>query len=311
MRALLATVLILGGVLLLGACTVEEEEEEPTGTPAATAAATKTATSTPAGAAASPTPRRDFVRRPTLPSPGPTQTAAPVQTAAPQPTVVPTAAPPPPVVVTVVPTAPPVQTPAPLPPSWQTSAPREPVSPGTTVELGIRNQNGAPGETYAIGMLVRLPDQTDIIQEGTVSGDAWLNFYISDTWLEGVYEVNFGLPQSDLIYAQDYFEVVGESPPPGDVTSLSWQVSAPRELVAMGDTVELGLRNEYGFPGECYDFVVEVFDPESYYSSGEGTVCADEWTYLYYSDTWLSGIYDVFYSIGDQFVASDSFEVSP
>ena len=240
-----------------------------------------------------------------MPSPRPTLTATPPPAPTPQPPPQPTPVP------TVVPTVVPIETAAPLPPSWQTSAPREPVTPGTPVELGIRNANGAPGETYAIGMLVRLPDQTDIIQEGIVSGDAWLNFYISDTWLTGIYQVLFGLPQSDLIYAEDSFEVVGEGPPPGDVTSLSWQVSAPRELVAMGDTVELGLRNEYGFPDECYDFVVEVFDPEGSYSSGEDTVCADEWTYLYYSDTWLSGIYDVFYSIGDQLVASDYFEVSP
>jgi hypothetical protein len=216
-------------------------------------------------------------------------------------TVVPT------VVPTVAPTAapPPVQTPAPLPPSWETSVPWEPVTPGTIVELGIRNANGAAGETYAIGMLVRLPDQTDIIQEGTVSGDAWLNFYISDTWLTGFYDVYFGLPQSDLIYAQDYFEVAGES-----LFEPSWQVSAPREAVAIGDTVELGLRNEYGVPGECYDFVVEVYDPEGYYASGEDTVCADEWTYLTYSDTWISGYYDVSYYIGDQFIASDYFQVA-
>jgi hypothetical protein len=160
-------------------------------------------------------------------------------------------------------------------------------------------------------MLVRLPDQTNFIQEGTVTGDAWLTFYISDTWLTGFYDVLFGLPQSDLIYAEDYFEVAGGNPPPDDVTSLSWQVSVPWEPVAVGDTVELGLRNEYGFPGECYDFLVEVFDPEGYYSSGQGTVCADEWTYMYDSDTWTPGFYDVFYTIGDELVASDYFEVSP
>ena len=77
------------------------------------------------------------------------------------------------------------------------------------VELSIRNANGAPGETYSIGMLVRLPDQTDVTQEGVVSGADWLTFYVGDTMQPGFYDVYFGLPQSDLIYAQDYFEVAG------------------------------------------------------------------------------------------------------
>ena len=50
---------------------------------------------------------------------------------------------------------------------------------------------------------------------------------------------------------------------------LSWQVSAPREAVAAGTTVELGLRNEYGVSGECYDFTVEVYDPDGYTRLGQ------------------------------------------
>jgi len=317
MRVLLAVVLMLGGLLALGACTTEEGGEDPTatGTRAATAAATKAATGTPAGVAASPTPRRDLVRRPNLPTRTPTPAATsvqavvtppPVETAAPPPPPVETAGPPP-VVVTVAPTPVPVETPAPLPPSWETSTPLDPVTPGTIVEVSIRNANGAPGETYPVGMLVRLPDQTDVTQEGTVSGSDWLTFYVGDTMQPGWYDVNFGLPQSDLIYAQDYFEVAGGSL--DDPTTLSWQVSAPRQAVAMGDPVDLGLRNEYGFPGECYDFVVEVYDPDGYTSSGDGTVCADQWTYMTYSDTWVSGYYDVSYFIGGQFIASDYFQV--
>jgi hypothetical protein len=185
----------------------------------------------------------------------------------------------------------------------------DPVTAGATVELSIHNANGAPGETYEVAMLVRLPDQTDSVQQGTVSGDAWLTFYFSDTWQTGIYDVIFGLPQSDLIYAETWFEVVGASPPPGDVTSLSWQVSAPRTAVAAGTVVELGLRNEFGYPGECYDFTVEVYDPDGYTASGYDTVCGDAWTYLTYSDTWVSGYYDVSYYIGDQFIASDYFQV--
>jgi len=312
MRALLATVLILGGVLLLGACTTEQEaDEDPTGTPkasatakaSATTATTKTATATPAGAAASATPGRDFVRRPTLPTHTPEATAVAVQTVVAPPPVVQTAAPPPPV-VTVAPTAPPVQTQEPLPPSWETWAPTEAVTPGTLVELSIRNANGAPGETYSIGMSVSLPDLTSVTQEGVVSGADWLTFYVGDTMQPGFYDVYFGLPQSDLIYAQTYFEVSGTS-----LYEPSWQTSAPREAVAAGNTVELGLRNEYGSLGECYDFTVEVYDPDGYAASGSDTVCADAWTYLTYSDTWTSGYYDVSYYIGDVFIASDYFQV--
>jgi hypothetical protein len=111
MRALLATALILAGMLFLGGCTTEEEGEEPavTGTRAATAAATKTPTSTPAGAVASATPRH-LVQRPNLPTPTPPRPRLPDCWPAdswPQPTVAPadvvTTAPPPTVVVTVVP----------------------------------------------------------------------------------------------------------------------------------------------------------------------------------------------------------------
>ena len=197
MRALLATVLILGGVLLLGACTAEEEgDEDPTATAKAstTAVATKTATATPAGAGASATPGRDFVRRPTLATHTPTATAVAVQTAVAPPPVVQTAAPPP--VQTAAPpqptSAPPVQTPTPQTPYWETWVPLEPVTPGTMVELSIRNANGAPGETYSIGMNVVLPDQTYVTQEGVVSGADWLIFYVGDTMQPGFYEVYFG-----------------------------------------------------------------------------------------------------------------------
>ena len=299
MRVLLAAALVLAVAVLLAACG-GEGEKEPTATPAvtasATAAVTKTATGTPAVAAVSPTPRRDAFRRGArTPTTGAIVTGTPRATATPRVTPAPT----------VAPTVAPTQTQAALLPSWQTSAPREPVTAGTTVELGIRNENGAPGETYAIAMLARLPDQQDIVQEGQVSGDAWTNFYISDTTQAGTYMVIFGLPQSDYIYAEDSFDVAG-----GDVTTLTWQVSAPREPIALGDTAELGLRNKWGSDGECYDFVAEVLDPDGNYASGEDTVCAAEWTYLSYYDTWVAGTYSVYYSIQGQVVATDSFEVS-
>jgi hypothetical protein len=312
MRALLATVLILGGMLLLVACTKEEEaNEDPTATAkpsvTATATAAKTATATPAGAATSATPGRDFVRRPTLPTRTPTAAPPPVQTAVAQPPVVQTAAPPPPVVQTAAPQptpVPPVQTATPQQPYWETWVPFDPVTPGTMVELSIHNANGAPGETYSVAMRVLLPDQTDVVQEGVVSGSDWLTFYFGDTMLPGFYDVYFGLPQSDLIYAEDYFEVADTS-----LYEPAWQTSAPRTAVAAGDVVEVGLRNENGSPGECYDFMVEVYDPDGYYASGSDTVCGADWTFLTYSDTWTWGYYDVSYYIGDQYVASDYFQV--
>jgi hypothetical protein len=78
----------------------------------------------------------------------------------------------------------------------------------------------------------------------------------------------------------------------------------------IGEVVELGLRNKFGEPGECYDFVIEVFDPFGDYVWAEDAVCADEWTDFTYENTFLSGIYDVYFSIGDQVIAQDSFEVS-
>jgi hypothetical protein len=111
--------------------------------------------------------------------------------------------------VTPVPTVVATQTPVALEFSWQTSAPREPVAAGTTVELGIRNKNGAPGETDVIQMVVLLPDQRTLhFDAGDVSGDAWTYFYISDTSQAGTYKVLFGRgPWGDPIYAEDSFEV--------------------------------------------------------------------------------------------------------
>ncbi|KPK46986.1 MAG: hypothetical protein AMJ77_04530 [Dehalococcoidia bacterium SM23_28_2] len=196
-------------------------------------------------------------------------------------------------------------------PSWQTAAPRAPAPIGQVVELGIRNKNGAPGETYAIGVQVNLPDGSPVNMEGEVVGDGWAYFSLAETSLPGTYTVYFGLPQSDLIYAQDFFKVQEPEPPPGtDFTTLTWQTSAPRVAVGIGEVVELGLRNKFGEPGECYDFLMEVYDPMDGYSSGEATVCADEWAYLPYEDTFLSGTYYVFFWIEDQLIAQDSFEVS-
>lgn len=303
MRALFAPVLIVAAVALVAACGGGGEEKlTDAATPTASAVATGIAPTTSGTAVVSPTPRRDAFRHATS-TPGATGTATTLATAAPTAKATPKA--------TRVPTVIPTETPVALPPSWQTSAPRQPVAAGTTVELGIRNENGAPDETYAIGMLVRLPNQQDIVQEGQVSGDGWTYFDVSDTGQAGTYQVLFGVPQSDIIYAEDSFEVVGGGPPPGDVTSLTWQVSAPREPIAAGDTAELGLRDKWGSPGECYDFGVDVVDPDGYLSSGDATVCADEWTYLDYSDTWVSGTYSVYYSIQAEVVATDSFEVSP
>jgi hypothetical protein len=179
------------------------------------------------------------------------------------------------------------------------------------VELGIKNKNGAPGETYAIGVQVNLPDGSPVNMEGQVVGDEWAYFSIGQTNLPGTYTIRFGLPQSDIIYAEDSFEVYAAGPPPGgDFTTLTWQTSAPRVPVAIGEVVELGLRNKFGEPGECYDFLMEIFDPVGDYASAEDTVCADEWTDFTYEDTFVPGTYNVYFSIKGQLIAQDSFEVS-
>jgi len=100
-------------------------------------------------------------------------------------------------------------------PSWQTAAPRAPAPIGQVVELGIRNKNGAPGETYAIGVQVNLPDGSPVNMEGEVVGDGWAYFSLAETDMPGTYTVYFGLPQSDLIYAQDYFKVQEPEPQGG------------------------------------------------------------------------------------------------
>jgi len=81
-----------------------------------------------------------------------------------------------PEIVTATPPLPPGFTPAPpatptVAVAWQTSAPREPVPTGGVVELGIRNENGAPGETQAIGVQVNLPDGSSVSMQGTVVGE--------------------------------------------------------------------------------------------------------------------------------------------
>jgi hypothetical protein len=81
------------------------------------------------------------------------------------------------------------------------------VTAGQTVELGIRNENGAPGETYAIGVQVNLSDGSPANWEGEVVGADWTYFPFKQTDLPGTYTVYFGVPQSDIIFAEDSFEV--------------------------------------------------------------------------------------------------------
>lgn len=106
--------------------------------------------------------------------------------------------------------------------------------------------------------------------------------------------------------------VTTPAPPPGGETpelTPAWQTSAPREPVAIGEGVKLGIRNENDEPGECYDFTMEVRDPLGWYLAF-GTVCANEWADLSYWNTSLYGTYDVFFSIQDQDIAQDSFDVA-
>lgn len=85
----------------------------------------------------------------------------------------------------------------------------------------------------------------------------------------------------------------------------------PRVPAGIGEVVELGLRNKFGDPGECYDFLIGVFDPFGDYAAwAQDTVCGDEWTEFTYDDTFVPGLYAVYFGIEGQLIAQDFFEVS-
>jgi hypothetical protein len=200
-------VFVLAAVALAACGGGEEEEATPTAAPTPSPTATPTA-------AATATPEPSPTAVPAL-TPWPTPTRIPLSPGALTPAAT-TPAPPPG-----------GQTPA-LMPSWQTSAPREPVTAGSAFQLGIRNENGAPGETHAIGVQVNLPDGSPANMEGKVVGDEWTYFPFDQTALAGTYTVYFGVPQSAIIFAEDSFEVYAAGPPPGGgFPTLSWQTSAP------------------------------------------------------------------------------------
>src|SRR5207244_10219205 len=85
---------------------------------------------------------------------------------------------------------------------------------------------------------------------------------------------------------------------PHVAAAASWQTSAPRDGVYRSDGAELGLRNKYGAPGECYTVLAEVYDP---YGSPEAyqykSLCGDDWTYWYFQDANYRGWYSVTFAI--------------
>jgi hypothetical protein len=230
MRALLAMALILGGVLLLSACTKEEEGEGPgaTKTPAAT------------GVVGSPTPPRDLVRPPVIGTQGPTATAAPAQTAGPQPTVAPqptvisqptvviqpTEVPQPTVVTepteapqpTVVPTAPPptvVVIPSPTPVPTQTQPPPtpspspKPTPTGPVVFRGYVTSApekyepmGGPCGWWYWGIQVEVED---VLKMQQTDGGCGLYSYVLGETIDVLYFANVA-----GVGVGDYVEVSGE-----------------------------------------------------------------------------------------------------
>lgn len=103
---------------------------------------------------------------------------------------------------------------------------------------------------------------------------------------------------------------------PEPVIDRDWQVSAPREAVNIGESVEIGLRNKFGESNEFYAIWVRVIAPDGSEAGVTTEVSADEWTMLMYPDDFPdagpmgNGIYTVIWEIADQgFVACDGFEV--
>ena len=104
---------------------------------------------------------------------------------------------------------------------------------------------------------------------------------------------------------------------PDPVIDRNWQVSAPRETVNAGESVEIGLRNKFGENSEVYYVVARVIGPDDAEVSVTTELRADEWATLMYPDDFskadpiMPGVYTVIWEVLDEgFVACDGFQVT-
>jgi parallel beta-helix repeat protein len=101
---------------------------------------------------------------------------------------------------------------------------------------------------------------------------------------------------------------------PEAVVAGDWQVVAPREMVLIGDSAEIGLRDKAGQSGVSYTVTARVIAPDDSEATATGTLTADQWLTLVYPDDFGSaleqrGAYTIIWEIEGNFVACDGFIV--
>lgn len=100
---------------------------------------------------------------------------------------------------------------------------------------------------------------------------------------------------------------------PDPVLDKEWQVSAPRDVVVIGDSAEIGLRNKWGGSGESYEITARVIAPDGSEARALVRLTADSWANLVFpddfasGDTWQRGVYTIIWEIEGGFIACDGF----
>jgi len=103
---------------------------------------------------------------------------------------------------------------------------------------------------------------------------------------------------------------------PRPAIERTWQVAAPRVSPAMGERVEVGLRNKFGATEETHDLTVRVIGPDGVSSAPVRVkVTGDRWENAYYPDNFppapptREGTHTVIWEAPAGFVACDGFQV--
>jgi hypothetical protein len=103
---------------------------------------------------------------------------------------------------------------------------------------------------------------------------------------------------------------------PDEAFAGDWQVVAPREVVVIGDSAEIGLRNKQAGSADTYPITVRVIAPDESEASANSTITMGEWTMLVYPDDFVSGntdqrgAYTIIWESGGVFIACDGFIVA-